>query len=223
MESQRSEHPFHLSSLGQLKAMRANFEAARELCGKARDRASERGQLLFAAEISMQESEVELYAGDNERASEIALEGVTELRRLGEQGWMSTVAGQAAEALYRLGRDDEAWRLTETAAQATSADDVISQMLILQVRAKVLARRGEHAEAERLTHEAVAWGEPTDALEAQGNALRDLAVVLAAAGRHDEALDALEAARSRYEQKGHTVYIARVDELRAELAASLEA
>jgi class 3 adenylate cyclase/tetratricopeptide (TPR) repeat protein len=223
MESQRSEHPFHLSSLGQLKAMRANFEAARELCGKARDRASERGQLLFAAEISMQESEVELYAGDNERASEIALEGVTELRRLGEQGWMSTVAGQAAEALYRLGRDDEAWRLTETAAQATSADDVISQMLILQVRAKVLARRGEHAEAERLTREAVAWGEPTDALEAQGNALRDLAVVLAAAGRHDEALDALEAARSRYEQKGHTVYIARVDELRAELAASLEA
>jgi class 3 adenylate cyclase/tetratricopeptide (TPR) repeat protein len=223
MESQRSEHPFHLSSLGQLKAMRANFEAARELCGKARDRASERGQLLFAAEISMQESEVELYAGDNERASEIALEGVTELRRLGEQGWMSTVAGQAAEALYRLGRDDEAWRLTETAAQATSADDVISQMLILQVRAKVLARRGEHAEAERLTREAVAWGEPTDALEAQGNALRDLAVVLAAAGRHDEAVDALEAARSRYEQKGHTVYIARVDELRAELAASLEA
>ena len=29
-------------------------------------------------------------------------QGVAELDRLGEQGWLSTVAGWAAEALYRL-------------------------------------------------------------------------------------------------------------------------
>jgi class 3 adenylate cyclase/tetratricopeptide (TPR) repeat protein len=218
-----SEHPFYFSSLGQLEAMRGNFDTARELCREARERARERGQLLLAAEISMQESNVELYARNDARASEVALEGVTELRRLGEQGWMSTVAGHAAEALYRLGQDDDAWRLTETAAEATAVDDVISQMLIRQVRAKILARRGELEEAERLACEALALGEPTDSLEVKANSYCDLATVLVAAGKSDAALDALARARALFEEKGHTAGVARVDELRAELVASLEA
>ena len=222
-EHHASEHTFHSSSLGQLEAMRGNFDRARELCRTGRERAYERGQLLLAAEVAMQEAEVELHAGEPQRASEVALEGVRELGELGEQGWLSTVAGHGAEALYRLGRDDEAWKLTETAAEAGAADDVITQMLIRQVRAKILARRGDPAGAERLAREAVAWGEPTDALEVRANAHRDLAVVLAAAGKHDEAFEALEAARAHYEEKGHTVGLGVVDELRSELVASLGA
>jgi class 3 adenylate cyclase/tetratricopeptide (TPR) repeat protein len=222
-ETHPSEHPFHFSTRGQLEGMRGNFDAARELCRQGRERACERGQLLFAAEIAMQESEVELYAGDPQRASEVSLEGVAELQELGEQGWMSTIAAQGAEALYRLGRDEEAWRLTETAAEATAADDVITQLLVRQVRAKILARRGERAEAERLAREALAWCEPTDAVEVKANAHRDLAIVLAAGGRRDEALEALGEARSLYEQKSHTVGIAQVDELRSDLVATLEA
>jgi tetratricopeptide (TPR) repeat protein len=210
------------SSLGQLEAMRGNFVTARELCRLARERARERGQLLLAAEVSMQETEVELHAGDPQRASEIALEGVAELGRFGEQGWLSTVAGQGAEALHQLGRDDEAWQLTEKAAEAGAPDDVITQMLIRQVRAKILVRRGEHAEAQRLAREAVAWGEPTDALEVKANSYRDLAIVLAAADGRDEALEALDAARSLYEQKGHTAGVARIEELLSEVGATLE-
>jgi class 3 adenylate cyclase/tetratricopeptide (TPR) repeat protein len=221
--SHPSDHPFYFSSLGQLEAMRGNFDTARELCREARERARERGQLLFAAEISMQESEVELYAGNDQRASEVALQGVTELGRLGEQGWMSTVAGHAAEALYRLGQDDEAWRLTETAAEATSDDDVISQMLIRQVRAKILARRGELDDAERRAREALTLGEPTDSLEVKANSYCDLATVLAVAGKSDAALDALARARALFEEKGHTAGVARVEELRAELVATLDA
>ena len=131
------------------------------------------------------------------------------------------MAGQAAEALYRLGRDDDAWRLTETAAEAGALDDVITQMLILQVRAKILARRGEYAEAERLAREAIAWGEPTDSLETKANSYRDFAVVLSAAGKRDEALTALADARALYEQKGHTVGVARVEKMRSELGATL--
>src|SRR5205085_11243642 len=165
----------------------------------------------------------EVHAGDAGRAAEVALEGVAALDALGERGWLSTVAGHAAEALYRLGRDEEAWQLTVKAEEAGAADDVITQMLILQVRAKLLSRRGEHAEAERLAREAVAWGEPTDALEVKANSYRDLAIVLSAAAKPDEALAALAEARSLYEQKGHTVGVARVEELRAELGATLEA
>jgi tetratricopeptide (TPR) repeat protein len=141
------------------------------------------------------------------------------LERLGEQGWLSTVAGHAAEALYRLGRDEEAWQLTEQAEKAGAPDDVITQMLIRQVRAKLLARLGKHEDAERIAREAVALGEPTDGLEVKAISFRDLAIVLAAAGKRDEALEALAEARVFYEEKGHTVGVARVEELRAELEA----
>jgi class 3 adenylate cyclase/tetratricopeptide (TPR) repeat protein len=213
LQAHPSEHVLFFSSLGQLEAMRGNFVTARELCRLARERARERGQLLLAAEVSMQETEVELHAGDPQRASEIALEGVAELGRFGEQGWLSTVAGQGAEALYQLGRDDEAWQLTEKAAEAGAPDDVITQMLIRQVRAKILVRRGEHAEAQRLAR---------DALEVKANSYRDLAIVLAAADGRDEALEALGEARSLYEQKGHTAGVARIEELLSEVGATLE-
>jgi class 3 adenylate cyclase/tetratricopeptide (TPR) repeat protein len=208
---------------GQLEAMRGNREAARRLVAEARGRARELGQHLWAAGAAMNEAEVELNAGDPERAAEVALDGVAELDRLGEQGWLSTVAGWAAEALYRLGRDDQAWKLTETAERAGAPDDVITQMLIRQVRAKLLVRRGELAEAERLALGAVELGRPTDALEHKAAALRDLATVLIAAGNRDEALAALVEARDLYDQKGHTVGVARVDAMRAELGATLEA
>jgi tetratricopeptide (TPR) repeat protein len=169
----------------------------------------------------MQEVEVELNAGDAARAAQVGLEGVAALEALGERGWLSTVAGYTAEALYRLGRDDEAWQLTVKAEEAGAADDVITQMQIRQVRAKLLARRGEHEEAERLARDAVAWSEPGDALEYKAHARRDLAIVLAAAAKHDEALAALEEARPFYEEKGHTVGIAQIEKLRSELAGSV--
>ena len=214
-----SEHPFRYASLGQLEAMRGNFAQARELARIARERAQERGQLLLAAGVSMEAAEVELWAGDFQRAAEVALAGVAELERLGEQGWLSTIAGHGAEALYQLGRDEEAWAMTERAEQASAADDVITQMLVLQVRAKILSRRGDHAEAERLARSAVAWGDPTDALEVKARSHLDLALVLAAAGKRVEGLAALDAAQAFFAEKGHTVGVARVEALRSELEA----
>ena len=212
-----------LSMSGQLEAMRGNFDVARQLVREGLEYAHEHGQGLLAAGISMQEEEVELTAGNAEAALAAGLKGVADLGELGERGWLSTVAGHAAEALYRLGRDDEAWGMTGTAEEAGAPDDVITQMLILQVRAKILSRRGEHAEAERLAREAVAWGEPTDALAHKADSYRDLAIVLGAAGKGDEALSALAEAQAHYAAKGHTVGVANVEELRSELVASLEA
>jgi class 3 adenylate cyclase/tetratricopeptide (TPR) repeat protein len=214
---------FHAAFRGQLEAMHGNFDAARHSVAFARERARELGHRLAEAGHSMQAVEIELNAGDAERAAALGIEGVAALEALGERGWLSTVAGHTAEALYRLGRDDEAWEMTVTAEEAGAPDDVITQMLILQVRAKVLSRRGEHAEAERLSRRAVAWAEPGDALEYKANAYRDLAIVLAAAGRPEEALAALDQAQPIYEQKGHTVGLARVEALRSDLGATLDA
>ena len=222
-EAHPTEHPFYLANLGQLEAMRGNIVAAREHYRKAWESGREHGQLLLAASTTMEAAESELAAGDPQLAAEVALQGVAELESHGEQGWLSTVAGYAAESLYRLGRDDEAWELTERAEEAGARDDVITQMLIRQVRAKILARRGELEDAERLAREAVALSEPTDALEAKANSYRDLATVLGAAGKGDAALVALARAKALFEEKGHTAGVARVEQLRSELVASLGA
>jgi tetratricopeptide (TPR) repeat protein len=81
-------------------------------------------------------------------------------------------------------------------------DDAQTQSLWRQVAALVAAHRGDPAEAERLAREAVAITEQTDALWWQGDAFVDLAKVLEAAGRPDEAATAYREALDRYERKG---------------------
>ena len=93
-------------------------------------------------------------------------------------------------------------------------------MLWRRVRAKVLARRGEHAEAERLAREAVAIGEGTDRLNDQGDANADLAEVLLLGGKASEAAAALEQALDRYERKGNLVMARRTRDRLAALAAT---
>jgi tetratricopeptide (TPR) repeat protein len=93
------------------------------------------------------------------------------------------------------------------------ASSIVSQeadWLWRQVQARVHAHRGEHGEAERLAREAVAIAERTDSLNNQGDALCDLAEVLAAAGRGDEAAGALEQALERYERKKNLAMVTQV-------------
>ena len=61
--------------------------------------------------------------------------------------------------------------------------------------------RGQHAEAERLAREAVAWAERTDGLAQQGDSYSDLGEVLEVAGRRDEAIAAWREGLDRYERK----------------------
>jgi tetratricopeptide (TPR) repeat protein len=69
------------------------------------------------------------------------------------------------------------------------------------VQALVLSSRRQHAEAEELAHEAVAISEGSDILELQGDTHADLADVLEAAGRREEAAAALREALDRYERE----------------------
>jgi hypothetical protein len=204
-----------------LEAYRGDFAEARALSAASAQYARERGQRLLLAAGALHGAEIELLADNPAGAADIALTGVAELEALGEHGWMSTVAGWAAEALYQLGRDDEAWALTEKADAAGAPDDVATQFFVKSARAKVLARRGEHVEAARYARELLALVEPTDMLDAQGSAHFDAAIVLRAAGRAEEAAAELAAAREAWAAKGNRVALARVDRLAAETAASL--
>jgi class 3 adenylate cyclase/tetratricopeptide (TPR) repeat protein len=200
-------------------AMLGRFDEARAILAEARAELAERGGGLVLANITAFESVmVELLAGDPAAAAEYGAEGWRLSVELGSPSWVA--AGLLAQALYALDRFDEADAWAIRASELDASDNAKKETLWRQVRAKVLARRGEHAEAERLAREAVAMCDQSDMLDVQGGVYADLAEVLSLAGRPKEAAVALEQALRRYEQKGNVVSARRT---RARLADLREA
>jgi tetratricopeptide (TPR) repeat protein len=122
--------------------------------------------------------------------------------------------------LYEVDRLDEADAWAARAAELGASDDALTQYLWRQTRAKVLARRGEHAEAERLAREAVMIADGTGFLNGQADAYADLSEVLVLAGRADEAVQALREALERYERKENLVVAERTRSRLFELDAA---
>jgi tetratricopeptide (TPR) repeat protein len=113
--------------------------------------------------------------------------------------------------LCALGRFDEAEPLARRGRELAT-DDTVDAGLWRQVQARVLAHRGAHAEAERSAREALAVTEQSENLAWQGDAWCELAEVLEAAGRRDDAIDAWREALDRYERKGIIPLARRVRE-----------
>jgi predicted ATPase len=202
-------------------AMLGRLDEARTILAETRAALAERGGGVLLANITAAESVwVELWAGDAAAAAEFGAKGWGLYEELGEELSHPIAAANLARALYALDRLDEAEAWAGRAAELGGSDYSGSAMLSRQVRAKVLARRGELDEAERLAREAVAVGEDTDWLDGQGDAYADLAEVLTLAGNPDEAGAALEEALARYKRKGNVVLAERA---RARLAELQEA
>jgi tetratricopeptide (TPR) repeat protein len=195
------------------------FEEARLLQSEYHGALEERGDILnFGANVSQNSVMLELLAGDPVAAAAQGERGCRILEEAGERAWLSTGACCYAQALYQLGRLDEAEEWARKGSALGDSEDVTTQRLARQVQAKVLARRGQHAEAEILAREAVALAEGTDALIFQGDSLCDLAEVLELAGRGEEAAESLRRAIARFDRKGAIVPADRARERLSALA-----
>ena len=130
--------------------------------------------------------------------------GYEELERIGETGYLSSVAGILAEAVRMQGRLDEALE-----CPGERADRRARRLRVAGgwrcVCARIFAVQGEVAEAERLAREAVAMLEPTDALSGKSQGALALADVLCIAGRPRESVPLLEDAIRFSEDKGDSV------------------
>jgi tetratricopeptide (TPR) repeat protein len=191
-------------------AMAGGFDEARATLAELRGELAERGARNAFLNTLSASREVELLAGDHEAAEALALETCHYVEERGLRSVLSTAEAQLARALCALGAMKEAEAAAERAAVLATSSDVITHTLSRQVRAKVLAQRGEVAAAERVAREAVAIAEPTDVLDWKGDAWADLAEVLELAGKQDEANAALEQALALYERKGNVVSAERV-------------
>ena len=192
-------------------AMLGGFGEARVMIAELRAELAERGGGVALVLISGQEAvEVELLAGDPGAAAALAEGSCRLLDELGLRGVLSTVAGRLAQACYQLDRLEQADAWAGRALAEGASDDALTQMLWRQARAKVLARRGRHAEAEAMAREAVRIGARTEMLNAQADADADLAEVLWLAGRPEDAAQALEGALARYQRKENLVMAERM-------------
>jgi tetratricopeptide (TPR) repeat protein len=192
-----------------LLAMCDRIEEARDLVLMADEHAGELGNTA-----SHEIAEVESIAGNHGDAADRLgrMYDWVRDRDLGDLGFYS--AWQVRE-LALAGRSEEAVDVSAV-RPVDHRDDAHGQALRRRASALVASIRGEHDEAERLAREAVAIMGETDAPKLQADAFSDLAEVLTAAGRRQEAIEVWHEALELYERKG-VIPLAR--EVRERLAA----
>jgi class 3 adenylate cyclase/tetratricopeptide (TPR) repeat protein len=209
-----------MCTLAQLKAMNGELMAARELYGRGRAMLRDLGQGVNAASTGLDVARVELRAGNLAQAERDVRADHDFLAAVGETYFLSTMAALLARLVRDQGRDDEALELTKTAEAATATDDIESQALWRSIRAPVLARAGDLAQAEALSREALALVRTTEAPILQADALTERASVLRIAGKSAEAREAIEEAIALYAAKGDIVSAARCTDWAATAAGA---
>jgi tetratricopeptide (TPR) repeat protein len=204
---------FSLVNRAWLLAMLDRFEEAVPLAHESNARLRDLDGRRFG---EWRLAEIAIFTGDHEAAAVHLGELCAWLEEQGLLGFLLTFAPLLGRELCKLSRFDEAEPLARRVAEQLARrgselpeeQDVTPQALWRQVQALVHAHRGEYAEGIGLAREAVAITEQTDGLNFQGSALCDLAEVLHAAGRDEEAAAALAKALERYERK-HNLPMAR--------------
>jgi len=206
-----------MCSLAQLRAMNGELEVARGLYRRARAMLHDLGQGLTAASTGLDLALVELHGGDLAAAEREVRADFDFLEKSGETYFLSTMAAVLGRLAREQGRDADALALSERAESTAMADDVLTQALWRTVRAPVLARAGRLEEAEQLAQAAVALLRDVEAPGFQGDALLDLASVLRAAGKVDDAQAALAKALDLLNAKGDRLFAWRALALQADL------
>jgi tetratricopeptide (TPR) repeat protein len=210
-DAQTLADPSSRTYLALAHAMAGQIEQGRAELAAVREQLAERGMMLLLAERQAMESvALEMLADNPAAAVEFGTEGCRRLEELGERAWLSTAAAALAQALYELDRLDQAETWAQRSRELGASDDLATQSLWRQAEAKLLARRGQREEAERLTRDAVAILDPTQSLDSRADSLVDLATVLELVGKPQEARAALERALDLHELKGNVVMAERM-------------
>jgi class 3 adenylate cyclase/tetratricopeptide (TPR) repeat protein len=195
-------------------AMLGRFDEAHALLAGVADRAAELGSARHEMMLGWRRFDLARLEGnwaEAEAAARQACEAAEANAELVNYLWFCSMR---AQALVELGRPDEAGECLDRGEELAASYEVDPQVRSRMVRARLLAGGGQLDEAERLAREAVARAGETDMLNLQGEALLNLAEVLALAGK--EARPELEEAIALYERKGNLVMAERV---RSQLAA----
>jgi tetratricopeptide (TPR) repeat protein len=190
-------HPADLQVRAVLLAMLGEIEEAWAVGLPAERQARELGISTGSTFLG----EVALIAGDRQAAAEYLRAACESMEKRGTTAVLSSYAPLLGRVVCVLGDPDEAEQLAQMGRKLGDSEDVWTQALWRQAQALVHSARGEHEEAVRLVEEALGWWSRTDSLLRQGEAYCDLAHVLEAAGRRDEAIGAWRDGLDAYDRK----------------------
>jgi tetratricopeptide (TPR) repeat protein len=192
-----------LCMLGSLRSMNGELPVARSLCQRGRDMLRDLGEGVRAAASAIHLATVELHGGDLASAEYELRRELDFLESKGEEYHLSSMSTLLAQVVRDLGRDDEALALLAKAEELSSPDDVESQALWRSVRAPIVARSGDHRQAEELARTAIELLKDSECPGTRADVMSELANVLWLNGRREEAITANEAAVELYRAKGN--------------------
>jgi tetratricopeptide (TPR) repeat protein len=209
-----------LTTEAEIDAMSGHFDEGRAHLAKATALADELGlEVLLSSSSRRVAGIVELAASDYEAAVKPLADGCAALERMGDWGHFTSLVPYLVDALYPLGRADEAAHWVDLASRYELMDDLDAQIGVRRARAKLEAHRGDLEQGLAFAQEAVTLAENTDFVDLEARSREDLAELLLRAGRPDEASAEFGRAVALYEQKGN---VAAVGRLRTEIPAAAQ-
>jgi tetratricopeptide (TPR) repeat protein len=207
-------------ALATAAAAQGRYDEARQIHAEHVVELTEQGQSFGITSSAQHRTVVELLACDFVRAEAEVRFGWDELGRVGERGYRSTAGALLGEALVELGRFDEAERVIDEAASLSTADDWLTVAHCAWARALGASLTGDHDRAVALARYAVEVAATREYYFTRTHYWFGLSRVLVAAGRIDEAREAMDETRRLSELKGTTAYNERLNDLVDELAAA---
>jgi class 3 adenylate cyclase/tetratricopeptide (TPR) repeat protein len=195
---------FALHVRGHMRARRGEFDGAFEAIASYRQGIRELGN---EAEYELTANcawDVCFWAEAWARGEEALREAYERSKETGRKTLLSMLALELGEAAYRQGRLEEADHYGKEAEDLSASDDLVNQASWRALRAKVLAARGELADAERLVRDALELAGGMDFTELTADVWLALARILR---DRDEtgAREAAGEALALYERKGNLV------------------
>ena len=198
----RSTEASLMRSKARFAWIQGRFDEARELLDHWAAIERELGRAIRLASVEgHHRGPLEMAAGRIPEALAAFRSGFDAQRALGDRGYSATIAGSLAHALIVAGELDEAERYARIALEGSAEDDMEPKMSGGGALAVILARRGRLEEALKLAEDTVALARGMDYVMSLAEALVDQALVLAAAGRRDQAQAAIDEAVDILEHK----------------------
>jgi tetratricopeptide (TPR) repeat protein len=200
-----------------LLRLQGRFDEALEIFWRADELRGQLGVEVIRSVLRQWPAEVDVLRGRPAQAVLAFREIESELARLRETSFRSTILIQLAYALYADGKPEEAEQRAIEGEELGAVEDIVNFAYGRALRARIAADRGAGDEAERLAREALEFASPTDFPVVHAAVHAATAWALARAGRLEDANAALGRAVALYESIGDLFQAKQTSELLSSL------
>jgi class 3 adenylate cyclase/tetratricopeptide (TPR) repeat protein len=201
-----------LSILGMAEACQGEIESGRQRISEAQAIYDKFGLVVRKAWSCFEAVAVEMSAGDLGEAEAILREAVRVLEDHNERSVLPTLLAILAHVRLTQGDLDETRSLTDRADTLAANDDVLTQIKLHSIQARVSALDGNMEKAEDQARSAITLAEGTEYLDWTADAWMDLAEVRKIRGLDSAAAEAAQVAFDLYKVKGMSLAAERASQ-----------